>query len=67
MFDKIKVNGNDAHPLYKYLKKQKGGFLGSSIKWNFSKFLVDKNGKVVDRFAPTTTPEKLEKDILKFL
>lgn len=59
-FAKIEVNGNKEHPLYTYLKSQKGGIMGSNIKWNFTKFLVDKEGKVVERFAPTATPEKLE-------
>lgn len=64
MFSKIDVNGENAHPLYVYLKQQQSGFLGSeSIKWNFTKFLVDKQGKVIERFAPTTTPESLEETI----
>ena len=64
MFDKIDVNGNDTHPLYEYLKKQATGVLGSeSIKWNFTKFLVDRDGKVIDRFAPTTKPEDMVRDI----
>ena len=63
MFAKIDVNGSAAHPLYKYLKGEKSGLLGSSIKWNFTKFLVDRSGKVVARFAPTATPEGLKKDI----
>jgi glutathione peroxidase len=63
MFAKIDVNGSAAHPLYNYLKGEKSGLLGSSIKWNFTKFLVDRSGKVVARFAPTTTPEGLKKDI----
>ena len=58
-FAKIKVNGKDADPLYKYLKEQKPG----RIQWNFAKFLIAKNGEVVDRFAPTDKPEKLEKSI----
>ncbi|CAD6253848.1 unnamed protein product [Miscanthus lutarioriparius] len=62
----IDVNGKDAAPLYKYLKSQKGGFLGDGIKWNFTKFLVDKDGKVVERYAPTTSPSKIENDIQKF-
>jgi glutathione peroxidase len=61
MFSKIDVNGPQAHPLYAFLKKQKKGLLGSeAIKWNFTKFLVDRSGAVVDRFAPTTKPEALE-------
>ncbi|XP_066339906.1 probable glutathione peroxidase 2 [Miscanthus floridulus] len=67
IFDKIDVNGKDAAPLYKYLKSQKGGFLGDGIKWNFTKFLVDKDGKVVERYAPTTSPLKIESDIQKLL
>jgi len=63
MFDKIDVNGDNAHPLYQYLKGEKSGLLGSSIKWNFTKFLIDRSGKVVGRHAPTTTPESLTKDI----
>jgi hypothetical protein len=54
------VNGNNAAPLYKFLKSSKGGFFGDSIKWNFSKFLVDKEGRVVDRYAPTTSPMSIE-------
>ena len=65
MFAKIDVNGENAHPLYKYLKEAQKGLLGSeAIKWNFTKFLVDKNGTVVNRFAPATKPESLEVDIL---
>ncbi|WP_029034612.1 glutathione peroxidase [Salinimicrobium terrae] len=67
MFSKIDVNGKDAHPLFKYLKKEKGGLLGSKIKWNFTKFLIDREGKPVERFAPTTKPESLEKDIKRLL
>lgn len=63
MFAKIDVNGDNAHPLYKYLKSEKSGLLGSSIKWNFTKFLVDRTGKVVGRYAPTTKPEGLTKEI----
>ena len=62
-FAKIEVNGDNEEPLYTYLKSQKKGMLGSRIKWNFTKFLVDKSGNVVDRFAPTDTPEKLENKI----
>lgn len=58
---KINVNGNDAAPLYKYLKSSAKGLLGSeAIKWNFTKFLIDREGNVLDRYAPTTTPESLE-------
>lgn len=63
MFAKIDVNGGRAHPLYQYLKSEKSGLLGSSIKWNFTKFLVDRSGRVVARHAPTTTPESLKKEI----
>ncbi len=62
-FAKIDVNGDDASPLYVWLKKQKGGVLGERIKWNFTKFLIDRDGNVVDRFAPTTTPEALDKEV----
>ena len=63
LFGKIDVNGGDAHPLYQYLKGEKSGLLGASIKWNFTKFLVDRSGKVVARHAPTATPESLKKEI----
>ena len=65
-FAKIDVNGKNADPLYKYLKKQKGGLL-SAIKWNFTKFLVDRDGKVVKRFASNVEPDKIEADIKKLL
>jgi glutathione peroxidase len=68
MFAKIEVNGPQAHPIYKLLKKAAPGLLGSeSIKWNFTKFLVDKDGRVVERFAPTTRPEDLKPAIEKLL
>lgn len=68
MFDKIDVNGSDTHPLYKHLKKEKPGLLGSeAIKWNFTKFLVDRNGKVVGRYGSVDTPEQIREDILKLL
>jgi glutathione peroxidase len=61
MFAKVDVNGPRAHPLYGFLKHEKKGVLGSEgVKWNFTKFLVDRNGAVVERFAPTTKPEALE-------
>lgn len=60
---KIDVNGDDADPIFKHLKKEKSGLLGSGIKWNFTKFLVDRDGKVVSRHAPTTKPEQLRKEI----
>ncbi|NPV20730.1 glutathione peroxidase [Bradyrhizobium aeschynomenes] len=63
LFAKIDVNGAEAHPLYKFLKGEKTGLLGSAIKWNFTKFLVDRAGHVVSRHAPTTTPEALKKEI----
>ena len=66
-FAKIKVNGKEADPLYVYLKEQQGGVLGSRIKWNFTKFLVDREGRVVKRFAPTVTPAALEEDIKEVL
>ncbi len=64
---KIEVNGNGADPLYKHLKKEQGGLLGSSIKWNFTKFLIDKDGNVVERFAPTDKPESMKPAIEKLL
>ena len=64
MFEKIDVNGDGAHPLYRWLKSSAKGVLGSEgIKWNFTKFLVDRQGNVVDRFAPTTKPEDLKSPI----
>jgi len=63
LFEKIDVNGANAHPLYNYLKSEKSGLLGAGIKWNFTKFLVDRSGKVVERFAPTTKPESLREKI----
>ena len=64
MFAKIDVNGANAHPLYEFLKSEKSGLLGiEAIKWNFSKFLVDQEGRVVERYAPTTTPASLKGDI----
>ena len=66
MFENIDVNGDDAHPLYKYLKGEAKGLLGSeAIKWNFTKFLINKEGEVVERYAPTTPPEKIKADIQK--
>jgi glutathione peroxidase len=68
MFAKIDVNGANAHPIYKYLKSElKGGLLGSSIKWNFAKFLIDKEGKPYKRYSPTTAPENLKEDIEELL
>ncbi len=63
LFAKIEVNGPRAHPLYVWLKQQKGGLLGSGIKWNFTKFLVDKAGVVRARFAPTAKPEELTREV----
>ncbi len=67
MFSKVDVNGDNAHPLFNYLKNELGGTLGRKIKWNFTKFLIDGNGKPVKRFSPTTKPEKLEPEIVKLL
>lgn len=67
MFAKIDVNGAQADPLFAFLKEQKGGVLTKDIKWNFTKFLVDGNGQVVKRYAPTTEPSKIEKDIENLL
>jgi len=67
IFSKIDVNGKDADPLYKYLTSTKKGLLGDAIKWNFTKFLVDTSGNVIDRFAPTTAPSKLESTIEKLI
>lgn len=61
--EKIDVNGKNTHPIFKYLKNELKGFLGTKIKWNFTKFLIDKNGKPIKRYAPTTKPAKIEKDI----
>ena len=66
-FKKIDVNGENASPLYKWLKSEKGGLFGNAIKWNFTKFLVDRNGKVVERYSPTTTPSKIEDKIKDLL
>jgi glutathione peroxidase len=68
MFAKIEVNGAEAHPLYRHLKQEATGLLGTeAIKWNFTKFLVDRNGAVVKRYAPTDTPESIEQDLAKVL
>ncbi len=67
-FGKIDVNGGDnADPLYKYLKSNSKGFLGEAIKWNFTKFLIDKQGNITDRYAPITNPAKISGDIEKLL
>ncbi len=67
MFAKIDVNGPKAHPLYDYLTRQKGGLLGRGIKWNFTKFLIDRDGKVIGRYAPTVKPEALDQVIQRKL
>ncbi len=68
MFDKIDVNGTNAHPLYQFLKAEQRGVLGTEpIKWNFTKFLIDRQGQVTGRFAPTTKPADIEPEIEKLL
>jgi glutathione peroxidase len=68
MFSKIDVNGEGAHPLYQWLKKEKPGLLGiGAVKWNFTKFLIGRDGNVVKRYAPTDKPESIETDIIKAL
>jgi glutathione peroxidase len=67
MFAKIKVNGSDADPLYKYLKEALPGFLGNRVKWNFTKFLIDPEGKPVKRFAPRDTPDVIRQELEKLL
>lgn len=67
VFAKIDVNGEHADPLFTFLKEQEKGFLSKRIKWNFTKFLVDRKGKVVKRYAPTTTPGKIEKDLIALI
>ncbi|MDT0203254.1 glutathione peroxidase [Nocardioides sp. AE5] len=67
MFDKVDVNGAGAHPVYAWLRSQAGGLLGDRIKWNFTKFLVGRDGQVIERYAPTTKPEKLAADIERAL
>lgn len=67
IFSKIEVNGQSAHPLYEFLKSQKGGLLGGNIKWNFTKFLVDRDGNVVERYAPVTSPERIAPAIEELL
>ncbi|HIC78529.1 MAG TPA: glutathione peroxidase [Sulfurovum sp.] len=68
LFEKIEVNGDNTHPLYKFLKSEATGFMWTkSIKWNFTKFLIDKKGKVITRYGSSTTPKEIEKDILKLL
>lgn len=68
LFAKVDVNGSDASPLYQFLKESKPGLLGTeAIKWNFTKFLIDKNGEVVKRYAPNDKPEAIKKDLAKYL
>jgi glutathione peroxidase len=68
MFSKVEVNGDDAHPLYKYLRSERKGLLGTeSIKWNFTKFLVGSDGAVLKRYAPTDTPESIGADLARIL
>ena len=67
MFSKIDVNGENTHPLYSLLKESGGGFLTDTIKWNFTKFLLDREGRVIKRYSPSTTPKEIEKDIEKLL
>ncbi|WP_347157389.1 glutathione peroxidase [Pontibacter chitinilyticus] len=67
MFDKVEVNGANTHPVFRYLKSKLGGFFGRRIKWNFTKFLLDANGKPVKRFAPITKPESIEPYITQLL
>ncbi|GAA0321063.1 glutathione peroxidase [Bacillus carboniphilus] len=67
MFAKIDVNGKEADPLFQFLKEQKKGMLTKVIKWNFTKFLIDREGNVVERYAPTVDPSKIENDLLKVL
>lgn len=66
-FAKIEVNGANEEPLYTYLKSKQGGVMGSKIKWNFTKFLVDRKGNVVERFAPVTTPDKIDEKVKELL
>ena len=67
LMSKVNVNGKDAHPIFKYLKGETRGLLGSSIKWNFTKFLISRDGARIKRYAPTATPESFEKDIAALL
>jgi len=67
MFEKIDVNGENAHPLYKYLKNEAKGFLSKEIKWNFTKFLINTDGNVIKRYAPTVVPSKIKGDIENLL
>ena len=65
--EKIEVNGDHTHPIYVFIKNQLSGFFGEKIRWNFTKFLIDRNGKPIKRYAPTTKPEKLIEDIKRLL
>jgi glutathione peroxidase len=67
LFAKVDVNGDEAHPLFAWLRKEKSGLLGGAIKWNFTKFLIGRDGAVVDRFGPTTKPERIGADIERIL
>lgn len=67
MMAKVDVNGSDAHPVFAWLRSEQGGLLGDKIKWNFTKFLIGRDGKVIDRYSPQTKPEKLAGDIVKAL
>lgn len=67
MFEKVDVNGKNQHPIYKFLKEQSKGILGNDIKWNFTKFLIDREGNVLKRYAPVTSPDKIKMDMEKLL
>ena len=67
LMSKIEVNGKNAHPIYQYLKSAAKGTLGNAIKWNFTKFLISRDGTVIERFAPTTTPEVMEEKVVAML
>ena len=67
MFAKVDVNGSEAHPLFAWMRSEKGGVLGDAIKWNFTKFLIDRSGRVVRRYAPTVSPAAIEADIRALL
>jgi glutathione peroxidase len=67
LFAKVEVNGDGAHPLYRWLRSEKGGLLGSRVKWNFTKFLVGRDGRVIERYSPATKPEKIASDVEKAL
>ncbi len=67
MFSRVEVNGSDAHPLYQWMKSEKGGLIGGAIKWNFTKFLIDTEGRVVKRYGSTTDPAKIADDLAELL